>query len=534
MNRNFCALMMIVLLTVFSTGCDKPPDLTKFETSKSDPSNENAHKEWTVMMYGSLDIEEGLENALLTELEDMLKIGNANGRIHLVSQIDLRGLAKVGSKQSTKRYYMKKKSLIVKGDYGNKNMGDPREFEDFLKWGMSYKADKYALIILGHGTGWISLSGEENISDDILSFAKWYKDTFTSVNPNTRSASALAENLNIDHTLISEAAEEAGLLKIDEIEAAAEKTNSRSFGYDHTDDDCITLSEAERVFDRVLQGKRIDVLAFRSCLMNGIEVLHSLSSYFDYVVVTETSQYGLPGHWLLSLMGVEGGFDTHFLSELEKGSDGSPVNVARNMAISLNNTNKKILDINKDLKFQLSCFDMSKIRALNRSIRHLAGHLNASTLDREMIKDVIFQARDEATQFGGIFEGLYQVKPTDYEFVDLPEFLYNLEEGFQSMLPYADENGAYYIERITREAKTIRNAIEQGTVISFDNINTAGTLVQTDKAATHVYFPSRTPVFSLMWMRATRHHYKNLTFTRASGFSDIIDIAHGISPDSAY
>lgn len=522
--RSFIALILVFVMVL--PGCEAPPDLTQFETRKNDPANENAHKSWTVMMYGCLDIEEGLERALLRELQDMVQIGNANGNIHLVSQVDLRGFGKNGA-NTTKRYYMNPKSLIVKGDYSNVNTGDPRIFEDFLRWGLDYKADNYALIILGHGTGWISLSGENSVTDDVLEFAHWYKSLSSARNLDSNVA-ALKRNMTISvpQRELAQASVSALSLNLDDISVAAAQTNKRSFGYDHSDDDCITLNEAEAVFQRVLNGRRLAVCAFRSCLMNGVEVLHSFAPFVDYLVVSETTQYGLPGHPLLSLLGVRGGFDTHFLKEIQKNGRMNPETMAKNMTISLNNTNKKILDISPSLSFQISCYDLQKIRALNRSIRHLATRISTTSVDRNSLSQAIFEARDQATAFGGIFEGLYQTKPTDYEFIDFPEFLFNLERVIGDLKFMAGPAGQQELDQMINDARTIRQTLEQATIISFDNLTNPGKLTQTDKASTHIYFPSKTPVFSLMWTRAIRKHYTRLSFTQSSGFADIIDFVH--------
>jgi uncharacterized protein YgiM (DUF1202 family) len=363
------------------------------------------------MIYGSLNIEPQLEKALLQELLDMVQVEDANGKVHLIAQIDFRNAKYIPSK----RYYIRKNELVVRGSYPNMNMGNPKTLEDFMRWAMQYPARNRMLYVLGHGTGWISVEGPGSITDGLRSMA------------TTRSN--VANQIDTSLLRTPESFYPSSLYP------SKAQPKTRSYAYDHTQKDSINLEESTQVFDRVLGNQKIDVLAFRSCLMNQIETAYQFSKHFDYLVASQTSQYGVAQGILTAIMGINNiGFDTTFLRQVRDNHSVTPEQMTRNMFTSIKNTNLKIIQNVDNLELSVQALDLRALRRAVPSIKELGysirRNLENSRTRREMI-DLLSAARSHTEKFGGIFEGVYTKDSGDYEYeyIDLAMFMRNMAAG---------------------------------------------------------------------------------------------------------
>ncbi|PLX18691.1 MAG: hypothetical protein C0601_04105 [Candidatus Muiribacterium halophilum] len=234
MKKKLLALSIMAILIFVFTGCNPLGKYIKKDMKVSE--EEKSHKPWTVMVYVAADINKDLAELLIEEVKSVLAVGSGKN-VHIVTQIDF-----PGKKKTAERYYVYKDVLARRAELEKVNMGDPATLESFLNWGMSYKADKYALLIMGKGTGWISM------------------DQFQ---------------------------------------------NKRSFAYSDSDNDSISMQEMKSVFSRVLRGKKFDTIAFNSGFMNQIEVAYQLRKYAKYMIAAETDMPGIGFEYSVFLQGLK-------------------------------------------------------------------------------------------------------------------------------------------------------------------------------------------------------------------------------------
>ncbi len=498
-------LLALMLLTVFTiTGCDwqqvleeldKNPQkvIDKTEKERGPLEEESQMKDWAIMIYGSLDIEPQLEKALLQELLEITKLGNLDGKIHLLAQIDFRNAKYIPSK----RYYIRKNELVVRGKMNNMNMGDPRTFEDFLNWSMQYPAKKRMLYILGHGTGWISVEGPGSIVENLRQ--------------NTRSS-------------VNDAYDRLYPSSLYQTKEKMTRRGGRSFAYDHGSKDCLTLKEAGRVLDRVLHGDKIDILAFRSCLMNQLETAYEFSKHFNYMVASQTSQFGVAEGIMTTVMGVNNiGFDPTVLEYIKRsGSNISPRDLAREMFVSIKNTNKKIIDNVQDMAFSAQCLDL---RALNRAVqpfKELSQLLKANLRNydtRDFTLKLLTSSRDQAVKFGGLFEGIYTEDSGDseYEYVDLGTFMRNMS-FYDGMDSYKH---GLLLSNIRDLSQAVRANLDRACIDKFSSALAFNG--ERSGGVTSIFmFPAKEKLTKI-YFKLMEDKYRALDFNRETGWNTVLN-----------
>ncbi|MCK9223730.1 MAG: clostripain-related cysteine peptidase [Candidatus Muirbacterium halophilum] len=498
-------LLSIFILAFLVSGCDikeviaeldKDPQkvINRIEQNSERLPSESYKKDWTIMIYGSCDIEPQLEKALLQELVEMVNIGNANDKIHLVAQIDFRNAKYIKSK----RYFIKKNELHVRGEFSNFNMGDPKTFEDFLKWGMSYKSEKTMLYVLGHGTGWISLAGPGAITDGLRNIAATRDPAFSDVNTSK-------------------------LLKTKDLYPTEMYPSTRSFAYDHTQDDSLTLKEASSVFDRVLRGKRIDVLAFRSCLMNQLETAYEFSKHFDYFVTTQTSQLGVAQGIMTSILGVNNiGLDATVLRAV-KDSD-TPISsreMAKNMFTSVKNTNVKIIEsVGEGFAFSAQCLDLRMLRRAVEPMKEFTYIINrnlANPRTGSSFRNMLFSARAQSVKFGGLFAGMYneQNEEEDYEYMDLGMFMRNI-----SLYNDNNINGAT-METLKELSQNVRATLDRACVDKYTSGYDFGGI--TSGGVTSIFMFPESEKLEKVYSQLISSKYAELDFSIETGWDKVLN-----------
>jgi hypothetical protein len=120
--------------------------------------------EWTFLVY--LDGDNNLEGAGIDDFLEMSSVGSTSD-VNIVVQFDrISGYdGRYDDWTTTKRFLVSYGMTPTSGnalqDIGEANMGDPQTLVDFAQWGMTnYPADRYALVLWDHGSGWSSRSGE--------------------------------------------------------------------------------------------------------------------------------------------------------------------------------------------------------------------------------------------------------------------------------------------------------------------------------------------------------------------------------------
>lgn len=127
---------------------------------------------WTFMVYMGAD--SSLEQFGIDDFNEMAAVGSTTD-VNVVVQFDRRpgGTSANGDWTTAKRFYITKDMTpdptSADSDLGEVNMGDPQELVDFMDWGMTYyAADRYFLVLWGHGLGWRGVVQDSSSSSDYL------------------------------------------------------------------------------------------------------------------------------------------------------------------------------------------------------------------------------------------------------------------------------------------------------------------------------------------------------------------------------
>ncbi len=127
---------------------------------------------WTFMVYMGAD--SSLESFGIDDFNEMAAVGSTND-VNIIVQFDRRpgGTSAHGDWTTAKRFLVEKDMtpdpVSALSDIGEVNMGDPQELLDFMDWGMTdYPADRYFLVLWGHGLGWRGVVQDSSSSSDYL------------------------------------------------------------------------------------------------------------------------------------------------------------------------------------------------------------------------------------------------------------------------------------------------------------------------------------------------------------------------------
>lgn len=231
------------------------------------PATGWALNEWTVLLYiVNDDKDTTMENANTRSVQAMMRSGPPAGcEVVVIDDLSAKsGSIFGGSKESGASIYsVQKGSLNVEDQLGEVNMGSPYVLWSFLKKAAErHPARNYALIINSHGSGIFSWRGTGG----------------------------------------------TGSMRPGEVDF---DPDSRFVGYDHTDNDCLTVFEIVAVLDTFktrLNGNRpMPVLAFDACLPGSIEAVYQFRNSCEVMVgaADTTGINGYPYARILSAIGAE-------------------------------------------------------------------------------------------------------------------------------------------------------------------------------------------------------------------------------------
>ncbi len=209
---------------------------------------------WTFMVYMAGD--NNLDGAALRDIEEMARAGSTKD-VNVLVQLDRL------EDNLTRRFRITKGGGFKKDciqTFGDTNTGDPQILYDFVKWAAdNYPADRYALILWNHGSGW-------------WEDAKGRAAGPAAKKPRRRLFRQLApqEHVNIP---------------------APQK--HRSICYDDTSGgDALDNRELRVVLAGIcaLLGRKIDLLGMDACLMNMVEVAFQLRDSVNVIVGSEIEE----------------------------------------------------------------------------------------------------------------------------------------------------------------------------------------------------------------------------------------------------
>jgi hypothetical protein len=204
-----------------------------------------AQAKWTFLVYMAGD--NNLEGAALRDIAEMAKAGSTND-VHILVQLDRI------EDQKTRRFRITRgggfKTDCIES-FGDTNTGDPQILYSFCKWAAeNYPADRYALILWNHGSGW------------------WEDAKSRAAGPTGRRPHRPLFRHNFPQA-------------------------HRSICYDDTSDgDALDNRELRIVLAGIcaLLGQKIDLLGMDACLMNMVEVAYQLRESVNVIVGSEIEE----------------------------------------------------------------------------------------------------------------------------------------------------------------------------------------------------------------------------------------------------
>lgn len=221
---------------------------------------------WTIMIYmaGDNGENEDLEGDGWVDLMEM-KLAKVGKDINIIVERDF------GSKGFDGRYKITGQNITKIKSYDEINLGDPKILTRFIKEvKRDYPAERYAIVFWGHGTGMISVAGPGTIAS------------------NNRRYRDISDYYYLNQYQLDK------IIAQDAITRILPPRNYRSFAYDHTNNDSITLVEAKQALREA--GVKFDLIAFDACIMNQVEVLYQLKDFADIITAAFTYFPG-GGYW---------------------------------------------------------------------------------------------------------------------------------------------------------------------------------------------------------------------------------------------
>lgn len=239
---------ILALLLVLAGACQPAP----IPTPTPDPG---AWPTWTFMVF--LNGDSNLEGAAVDDFLEMAQVGS-NDRLNIVVQMDRHPWSggtytdAYGDWDHTKRIVIQPGDIptgtvgIDLQDPPERNMGDPKELEEFIVWAMkNYPADHYILVIWNHGRGW--RASQQTIAQRE---ATW------------RAAGNAAP------------------------------LGTKDVSDDATDGDTLFMHEVSDALRNAQRetGITLDIVGFDACLMGMIEVAYEIKDYADFMVASEDTE----------------------------------------------------------------------------------------------------------------------------------------------------------------------------------------------------------------------------------------------------
>jgi hypothetical protein len=225
------------------------------DTGSVTGSRVGSQAKWTFMVYMAGD--NNLDGAALRDIAEMARAGSTKD-VNILVQLDRI------EDNLTRRFLITqgggfKKDCIQ--SFGDTNTGDPQILYDFVKWAAdNYPADRYALILWNHGSG-------------------WWEDA------KSRAGGPAAEQKPRRRLFRQPVPQE-------HVNIPAPQEH-RSICYDDTSGgDALDNRELRVVLAGIcaLFGRKIDLLGMDACLMNMVEVAYQLRDSVNVIVGSEIEE----------------------------------------------------------------------------------------------------------------------------------------------------------------------------------------------------------------------------------------------------
>jgi hypothetical protein len=238
-------------------------------------------RHWTMMVYMAGDngkiFDDGgqlmcdLQTFGWSNLADMAEVGSTD-QVAIVAQYDT-----LDNRQYTPRFFMdgsRPAGKLVE-QVPPVNTGDPKNLTDFIVWAAtSYPAQRYALVLWNHGTGWKE--------DDI--YARYREKVEKAVKGGETRAGTRGEKLLRNSLFLATAGDIM----------AIEDDETRGICYDDSSMDFLDNQKMVDALEAAATkiNQRISLLGMDACLMSMVEVAHQLRDHAEVMVGSQEVEPG--------------------------------------------------------------------------------------------------------------------------------------------------------------------------------------------------------------------------------------------------
>jgi hypothetical protein len=238
---------------------------------------------WTFMVYMAGD--NNLDGAALRDIAEMARAGSTKD-VNILVQLDRI------EDNLTRRFRITQGGGFKKDcveSFGDTNTGDPKILYDFVKWAAdNYPADRYALILWNHGSGWWedAKSRAAGPARDVISPRSAPHDAAPPDHDSAPSAILAGPS---DPSV----APEVRRKRYRPLFRHSPPQEHRSICYDDTSGgDALDNRELRVVLAGicVLLGRKIDLLGMDACLMSMVEVAYQLRESVNVIVGSEIEE----------------------------------------------------------------------------------------------------------------------------------------------------------------------------------------------------------------------------------------------------
>lgn len=242
--------------------------------------------EWTVMVFMNGD--NNLEEDAITDFGEMATVGSTE-KVNILVQFD-RIPGWYTTSPPEKDWTQTLRFRITKGmkplkenaleDLGEVNMGDGKALADFVKWGREkYPAKRFMLVIWDHGQGWrffetvrLNFIPEQRV--------RHFEDRLRQIEAQVKERTVSRDDKG------------RSIVETIPFGTGIESPFHRSCSDDWTNNDHLYNREIQDILERILGGKKLDLIGFDACLMAMMETTYAMRKVGDVMVGSEELEPG--------------------------------------------------------------------------------------------------------------------------------------------------------------------------------------------------------------------------------------------------
>lgn len=344
---------------------------------------------WTIMVYmaGDDSNPNGIEYAVTQDLRELKDVGS-NDSVHFLVQTD------ECREKNSYRYRLRKGTPLASdrlGVYrGDLNTGRVATLVDFVDWSVhNFPADRYALVLWGHGSG--------HDDQDVYRLARG------DISP--RLAARLAQD-------------RIGFFGRTRRAMLERNGPNKGYGFDSTAADFLDNRELKSAASAIAKriGRPLDLLGFDACLMANTEVAYQLRGIVDWIAASEQTEPGDGWAYREAFMGLatKPSQEIKVIGKAIVKSFGDAYDKQQTLSLihvqKIDALVKGLKELAQLLKDQASIFHRAAMKATDLSPEGREGYRDLGAFLRALENDIDNTVRAAASKCAKIYRQTIQAK----------------------------------------------------------------------------------------------------------------------------